>query len=175
MLRPMKKKPTRPRMPATTTGEKKRTGRKSLSWEDDFATLFADKPPANFADLVEGSLPAKGLTEILAEKGVAPARPARPGRKKSGAPQPQEQLDLHGCTGPEAEAKTETFLTAALRKRLRAVLVVTGKGLHSPQGPVLKDLIEARLRLWKEERKILDYAWEKRSREESGALVVFLP
>lgn len=144
--------------------------------KDDLTALFAGQEQADFASLIEKSLPDGELAKILAEKEAHPGLSlSRPARRKGAVAKPQEQLDLHGCTGPEAEARAERFLASALRNRLSAVLIVTGKGLHSPQGPVLKDVVESLLRLWKEERKILDYAWEKKNREESGALLVHLP
>jgi len=91
------------------------------------------------------------------------------------SPPPQDRLDLHGCTAAEAETKTGNFLTRALRNHLKTVLVITGKGLHSPEGSVLKDVIETRLKIMKNDGAILAYLWEKKDREKSGALLVYLP
>jgi DNA-nicking Smr family endonuclease len=51
----------------------------------------------------------------------------------------QDHLDLHGLTVPEARALTAEFLARCMRKGLRCVRIVHGKGLRSPnQEPVLK-------------------------------------
>lgn len=100
--------------------------------------------------------------------------PATSGNKRR-VPEPEEQLDLHGFTAREAEERTAAFIARARRFRLRTVLVITGKGLHSPQGPVLKDTVEGILRLMREEGTIAAYGWEKGRREESGGLLVQLP
>lgn len=166
------------KIPSPSSPGKTGPALRRLSGQDDLEALFTGKNQArtNFASLVQECLADRDLVAILAEKEADPDFPpyVRP-RKSSALPQPQEQLDLHGCTAAEAEMKTENFLAAAQRQRLRTVLIITGKGLHSPQGSVLKDVIETRLRLWKNEKKILDYSWEKKQREESGALVVHLP
>lgn len=96
-------------------------------------------------------------------------------RRRPALPEPEEQLDLHGFTAREAEERTAAFIERARRYRLRTVLVITGKGLHSPQGPVLKDTVESMLRLMREEGTIAAYGWEKGRREESGGLLVQLP
>lgn len=172
-----KSPPPAPSAGAVSGGKRGATLRR-LAAEDDPAALFAgqEQEQADFASLIEKNLPDRELTKILAEKEAEPP-PAlsRPPRRKEAVAEPQEQLDLHGCTGSEAETRAGRFLASALRNRLRTVLIVTGKGLHSPQGPVLKDVVESLLRLWREEGKILDYAWEKKNREESGALLVHLP
>jgi len=131
--------------------------------------------PNSFADALASGIPAATLAEILTEKEeLPPPAQSRPGATRK-SPPPQEQLDLHGCTAAEAEAKTTSFLTQARRNHLKTVLVITGKGIHSPEGPVLKDVIEALLQSMKNDGSILAWLWEKKTREESGALLVYLP
>lgn len=50
----------------------------------------------------------------------------------------QDCLDLHGLFADEAEEATERFLKDALVKGLRCVKIIHGRGLRSPDGPVLK-------------------------------------
>lgn len=50
---------------------------------------------------------------------------------------PQAELDLHGLSGAEAEEALERFLHEAHRRGLRKVLIIHGKGHHSPGEPVL--------------------------------------
>ena len=59
--------------------------------------------------------------------------------------EPQDQLDLHGFTATEAEARLVSFLASANRKHPGCLVrVITGKGNHSAAGPVLK----GRVRTW---------------------------
>jgi DNA-nicking Smr family endonuclease len=44
------------------------------------------------------------------------------------------RLDLHGMTVPQARAQLEAFLRATRSRGERCVLVIHGKGEHSPQG-----------------------------------------
>ena len=166
----------------TARGAKKKAGKqpiRKLSASDDLGVLFShdqgsDNPPS-FARALATGIPATTLAEILAEKeGLpTPAQSLQAAIKNS--PPPQDRIDLHGCTAFEAETKTENFLARARRNHLKTVLVITGKGLHSPEGSVLKDVIETRLKIMKNNGLILAYHWEKKSLEKSGALLVYLP
>jgi DNA-nicking Smr family endonuclease len=52
------------------------------------------------------------------------------------------QLDLHGLRKVEAEKKVEQFIKQSRASKLRTLLLITGKGVHSdPAGPVLKDAV----------------------------------
>jgi DNA-nicking Smr family endonuclease len=53
----------------------------------------------------------------------------------------QDYLDLHGMCVEEAETAVRQFLKGALFKRHRCVKIIHGRGLRSPQGPVLKDAL----------------------------------
>ena len=163
-------------------GAKKKAGKqpiRKLSASDDLGVLFShdqeDGLPHSFAGALATGISAATMAEILTEKEELPtsAQSLESGIRKS--PPPQEQLDLHGCTAAEAEIKTENFLARALRNHLKTVLVITGKGIHSPDGSVLKDVIENRLKSMKSDGSILAYLWEKKTRENSGALLVYLP
>lgn len=152
---------------------------RKLSTGDDLGILFSPDPdetmPNSFASALASGIPATTLAEILTEKEGLPSQAQSLQAAIRNSPPPQERLDLHGCTAWEAETKTENFLTRAMHNHLKTVLVITGKGLHSPEGSVLKDVIEARLKIMKNEGAILAYLWEKKSREKSGALLVYLP
>ena len=50
----------------------------------------------------------------------------------------QEFIDLHGLSVAAAKDAFETFMSAAVKKEKRAVLVIHGRGLSSPAEPVLK-------------------------------------
>ena len=57
----------------------------------------------------------------------------------------QAFLDLHGCTIPEAEEELDEFIKDALKKSLRCVKVIHGRGLRSVRGARLKYAVVARL------------------------------
>jgi DNA-nicking Smr family endonuclease len=57
----------------------------------------------------------------------------------------QAFLDLHGCTIPEAEEELDEFIKDALKKSLRCVKVIHGRGLRSVKGARLKYAVVARL------------------------------
>jgi DNA-nicking Smr family endonuclease len=50
----------------------------------------------------------------------------------------QDYLDLHGLVAEEAEEAIERFFKEALGKSLRCIKIIHGRGLRSPDGPVLK-------------------------------------
>jgi len=53
----------------------------------------------------------------------------------------QDYIDLHGMTVDQAEAALTSFLKAAIARRLYCVKIIHGRGLRSPQGPVLKEAL----------------------------------
>ncbi|HIJ90361.1 MAG: Smr/MutS family protein [Desulfobulbaceae bacterium] len=156
-----------------------KTAIRKLTAGDDLGFLFSQDPedstPHSFAGALATAIPATTLAEILTEKEELPTPAQSLQAAIRNSPPPQDRLDLHGCTGPEAEIKTKNFLTRARRNHLKTVLIITGKGLHSPEGSVLKDVIETRLKIMKTDGSILAYLWEKKDREKSGALLVYLP
>ncbi|MGE5893820.1 MAG: Smr/MutS family protein [bacterium] len=50
----------------------------------------------------------------------------------------QDFLDLHGMTVGEAETELHRFLRDSIRRGLCCVKIIHGRGLRSPNGPVLK-------------------------------------
>jgi len=54
----------------------------------------------------------------------------------------QDSIDLHGMTLVEAEESLSCFFRRAIQKRLFCVKVIHGRGLRSPQGPVLKEALK---------------------------------
>lgn len=55
----------------------------------------------------------------------------------------ESRLDLHGATRQEAQPRLEQFVLESRRRGLRCVLIVHGRGLHSPGGvPVLKEQLK---------------------------------
>jgi DNA-nicking Smr family endonuclease len=55
----------------------------------------------------------------------------------------EAELDLHGLSAPEAQVAVRTFLESWQRRKAGAVvLIITGKGKGSPNGPVLRGLVK---------------------------------
>ena len=50
-------------------------------------------------------------------------------------------IDLHGLTRDDAWARLESFFAAAVRQGLEKVLIIHGKGTHSPEDPVLGPMV----------------------------------
>ena len=84
----------------------------------------------------------------------------------------QDHLDLHGATRDEARPLLADFLAEALRRGLRCVRIVHGKGLGSPgREPVLKGWV----RVWLAQRpEVLAYCQARAAEGGSGALVALL-
>jgi len=83
------------------------------------------------------------------------------------------QLDLHGLTREEALEALPRFLRNAVQKGQKAVLVITGKGNHSPEAPVLHQAVASWLRDGGKSL-VLEFAPAPREMGGSGAYVVFL-
>ena len=83
------------------------------------------------------------------------------------------QLDLHGCLRAEALKRLEQFILEAFNRGQQAVLVITGKGLNSPEGPVLQGAVAAWLRD-RGKKMVAEFGSAPRDLGGSGAFVVFL-
>lgn len=85
----------------------------------------------------------------------------------------QDSIDLHGMTLTEAEEALSYFFRQAIQKRLFCVKVIHGRGLRSPQGPVLKEALKRFLHRafskW-----VLAYATAKHSDGGLGATYIIL-
>lgn len=138
--------------------------------DDDFhfGGDLPEREQESFAEMFDSiSFDREALAGMNSERGGKPG-------KKIIYPSPQERLDLHGLTGPEAERKVTNFLLTARKKGLRTVAVITGKGLHSQGLPVLRDLVEGMTKAMKIGKEIRNYVWENGQREKSGAIIIYL-
>jgi|GEM_PF-2820719 len=138
--------------------------------DDDFS--FGSALPAreqkSFAEMFDpSSFDSEVRNALQREQEGKPA-------KRMIYPPPQEYLDLHGLTAPEAERRVVSFLMTARAKGLRTVSVITGKGIHSQGFPVLRDLVEGMAKAMKTGREIRNYVWENGQRERSGAIIIYL-
>jgi DNA-nicking Smr family endonuclease len=84
-----------------------------------------------------------------------------------------ETLDLHGYVKDEALQRLARFISNAYHRGSKAVLVITGKGLNSPDGPVLQGSVDAWLRQ-QGKGMVIEVAQAPRDKGGSGAVVVFL-
>ncbi len=95
---------------------------------------------------------------------------SKTGKKKIPA-EPEDELDLHnGRSSEECLREFEEFLLDCLKRNLRKIRVITGKGLHSPGGravlsPKIEKLIE----------EFMSFKVIERYKKESGHFDVILP
>jgi DNA-nicking Smr family endonuclease len=84
----------------------------------------------------------------------------------------QDHIDLHGCRTEEARTLLAAFLREAIKRGLRCVRVVHGKGLGSrDRQPVLK----GKTRVWLAQRdEVIAFCQARPAEGGSGALVVLL-
>jgi DNA-nicking Smr family endonuclease len=104
-----------------------------------------------------------------------PVKQAVPRRMKQvgrGRLKPEAELDLHGLTVDEASAKVRFFLRDVRYHGFLTVLIITGKGLHSSDGPVLRQAMEKLLNQQREH--VLEWSVAPRRFGGDGALIVFL-
>jgi DNA-nicking Smr family endonuclease len=84
----------------------------------------------------------------------------------------QDAIDLHGLNREEARSALAEFFGSCVRRGLRCVRVIHGKGLRSPgREPVLKGKVQ----LWLLKRdEVLAFCEAPKNQGGSGALVVLL-
>jgi len=94
---------------------------------------------AQLVDLVsgEGSFDIEYTDEYI-EGAVVGADPDLLAKLRRGDFSIQAHFDLHGMTTAEAREAVERFILSSVIKGLRSVLIIHGRGLSSPAGPVLK-------------------------------------
>lgn len=84
-------------------------------------------------------------------------------------------LDLHGMTREEAKVALERFVADARHRRIRCVLVVHGRGLHSKdQLPVLKQSVQAWLTRGRISKQVLAFTSARPTDGGVGAVYVLL-
>jgi DNA-nicking Smr family endonuclease len=107
------------------------------------------------------------------EEGPSRSSSSRMRQLKRGTIHIGEELDLHGFLKDEALKRLERFITSAYARGLQAVLVITGKGINSPEGPVLPGATAAWLR---EQGRgmVAEFLPAPRDKGGSGAIVAFL-
>ncbi|MEK6608824.1 MAG: Smr/MutS family protein [Myxococcota bacterium] len=86
----------------------------------------------------------------------------------------QAHLDLHGFTRAEARDAVARFLERSRGESRRCVLIVHGRGLRSPAGPVLKEGLKAWLVRGRLGRAVMAFASARPVDGGAGATYVLL-
>jgi len=153
-------------------------GVNKLSMED---SLFEDIKESNeleksFEELLEESLTNKSSQDLIKEKIAASSEKTSLSKssKLINYPEPQDEIDLHGLRGDEAELKTDFFIRDSKARGLVTIKIIVGKGTHSEGRAVLPDIVEGKIIDLKREGQILSFKWEKGKKLKSGAVVVYL-
>ncbi len=109
---------------------------------------------------------------------TGPVRYARSGLQKKtiekliqGQPKFEAKLDLHGYTRAETSHELETFFRNSIQSGYRCVLVIHGKGHHSPNQAVLRTFTMDWL---KEIDSVLAFCTAKQDDGGTGAVYVLL-
>lgn len=72
-------------------------------------------------------------------------KPLGPGRRTLRRMEHQRSLDLHGYTQEEGLEELKRFILHAHRDGIQKVLIIHGKGKHSPKGSVLRESVRTYL------------------------------
>lgn len=86
---------------------------------------------------------------------------------------PDDYLDLHGKTQEESIRMVQNFVKTASRQRLKSVLIITGKGKHSQEGPVIKLAVQTWLQR-NGKPYIRNFAYAPKKHGGDGAILVNL-
>jgi DNA-nicking Smr family endonuclease len=113
-------------------------------------------------------LPERELEEVERRSPTSRMRQLKRGTIRIG-----QELDLHGFLRDEALIRLDHFITAAYSGGQQAVLVITGKGINSPEGPVLQGAVAEWLRK-KGKGLVVEFSPAPRALGGTGAFVVFL-
>jgi DNA-nicking Smr family endonuclease len=132
--------------------------------DEDLFLQAMQKIGANFRDAVP---------EPETEEPEHRSQTSRMRQLKRGTIRISQELDLHGHLKDEALTRLEHLIVDAFDLGQSAVLVITGKGINSPEGPVLQGAVAAWLRE-KGKGMVVEFAPAPRDKGGSGAFVVFL-
>jgi DNA-nicking Smr family endonuclease len=131
-------------------------GRLFLAAMQNIGTTFRDSLPERELEEDERRSPTSRMRQL-----------------KRGTIRISQELDLHGFLKDEALIRLEQFVAAACSGGQQAVLVITGKGINSPEGPVLRGAVAEWLRK-KGKGLVAEFSAAPRELGGSGAFVVFL-
>jgi DNA-nicking Smr family endonuclease len=86
----------------------------------------------------------------------------------------QAHLDLHGMNASDAQERFDRFLNWAVKTGKRGVMVIHGRGLSGPSGPVLKEKVVESLTRGPWRKWVLAYASARACDGGAGATYVLL-
>lgn len=86
----------------------------------------------------------------------------------------QDHLDMHGMSLEEAKPALDRFIREARSRGLRCVNIIHGRGLRSPEGPVLKEALRTWLETGSLRKWVLAYATAPRQQGGPGATYLLL-
>ncbi len=97
------------------------------------------------------------------DKGARKKISNSPGRKTLEKMEAQSTLDIHGMTEEEGKREILDFIAQCRRRSVKKGMIIHGKGLHSPDGAVLRPMV----------RKVLEKHphiknWGRASRSNGG-------
>lgn len=136
----------------------------------DFSTFFNKNAGPSFTEQVNNFLPDNSLDEVN-DSGSASIKKTF---EKFAMRPPESQLDLHRLKAAEAERKTKSYLLTQKQRGRKVVRIITGKGLHSQGQSVLRDVVEAVLLDLITTGIVTGYQWEKKRKQESGAVIIYM-
>jgi DNA-nicking Smr family endonuclease len=89
--------------------------------------------------------------------------------------EPKDTLDLHGYFEQESARRAENFLRASKVNGYETVRIITGKGIHSPQGrAIIRGAVARLLEQLKAQGLIFHFKWEQQREQSSGSVLVYL-
>ncbi len=122
----------------------------------------------DFSSLLEESLAGKTLPARLKSEPM----PVKKRIKRY--PPVERQLDLHGCNAVQAQVRARSFIENSKHKGYFTIMIIVGKGRHSPTGPVLPDIVEDLVVAMKKEGSVLWFEWDRKKKNRSGAMIIYL-
>jgi DNA-nicking Smr family endonuclease len=102
------------------------------------------------------------------------AHPAMAKRLHQGDFAVEAHIDLHGFSVSNAKGAFEEFMSEAVRRGRRVVLIIHGRGLCSPRGPVIKEKVEEWLTRGNWRKWLLAYTSARACEGGTGATYVLL-
>ena len=95
-------------------------------------------------------------------------------RLREGAFSVQATLDLHGLTISQAKCVFADFIREAVRRGLRCVKVIHGRGLRSKGGPTLKNALKGWILMAMHRKWVYGFASARMNEGGPGATIILL-
>jgi DNA-nicking Smr family endonuclease len=130
----------KPRGKKAIDAERRRAEKRVPGETDEKAGSRPEPPRANPMDVWLRRYGIQDKDEALdqLEKAESPQEE----RRRLRAMRPDATCDLHGLTREDAWARLESFFSDCHRRGLRKALIIHGKGNHSAEDPVLRQMVK---------------------------------